>query len=373
MHGRARETKDQTQARKEASRQKVAKYTQLQNVVLANHKKQKYDPESRLLSEKLLEANPEVYTGWNYRKRCLLALLPQAEDDADKQTLLQADLTLIEKALRKNPKSYGAWHHRKWLVAQGAGKLKHELGLCAKLLDMDERNFHCWSYRRFVVQKLGVEVPDELEFTFHKIGQNFSNYSAWHYRTKLLPQLHAPYMTDGKKQEPHESAAAPGQTAGGFVVQPAMYTYRLDHRAQEQVGEKLIPAVDIDKEFQCVQQAFFTEPSDQSGWFYHRWLISCVRQGGDLAALVDLIGRELEVVEELLDMETDSKWAILTMARLYEAQYALQFKLGGLAKDTLSEIANLQEYYKRLIQLDPSRKGYYEWAKTRVEQQTSTI
>ncbi len=68
----------------------------------------------------------------------------------------------------------------------------------------------------------------ELEFTMQKIDQNFSNYSAWHQRSTLIPTL-------------FESAQDLRQA--------------------------------LQNELEIVQQAFYTEPKDQSAWIYYRWLL----------------------------------------------------------------------------------------------------
>ena len=92
---------------------------------------------------------------------------------------------------------------------------------------------HCWDYRRFVVAASGVTAADEFAYTTAKINQNFSNFSAWHYRTKLVPRVCT-------------------------------------------TTEQLLAALDAD--LQLIQQAYYTEPDDQSAWLYHRWLLLTARQ-----------------------------------------------------------------------------------------------
>lgn len=163
-------------------------------------------------------------------------------------------MDFTEFCLTNNPKSYGAWHHRRWLVIETEfSRVKQELKLCAKYLEFDDRNckqfiqyktrlmtsrylttfvwlsicfvfaVHTWDYRRFLVENCSeVTLEQELEFTTEKISSNFSNFSSWHLRSKLLPKLAKDYL--------HE-------------------------------------------ELELIRNAVFTDPKDQSAWFYHRWLL----------------------------------------------------------------------------------------------------
>eukprot|EP00899_Mesostigma_viride_P008144 jgi/Mesvir1/17330/Mv07725-RA.1 len=167
--------------------------------------------------------------------------------------VVEEELKLAEKALRKNAKAYGPWYHRKWVLSLalrhgiGSDLLQRELLLCAKLLDADERNFHGWLHRRFVAEQLGRSPAQERQFCEQKINQNFSNYSAWHYRSSLLP-------LDGVKPTPLH-----GTPGTDVLASPASL-------------DASIPV--MRSEFELVQNAFFTEPEDQSGWMYHRWLLA---------------------------------------------------------------------------------------------------
>lgn len=180
--------------------------------------------------------------------------LPVCHRDEDEiQKIYEAELSFLESCLKVNPKSYGSWHHRGWVSARlPRPDWARELSLCDRCLSLDDRNFHCWDYRRMVVKMSGVPVKQELEFTDRLIGSNLSNYSSWHYRSTLLPLLH-PETPEAPSQcgdPPRSCSPAPPQTQF--------------HRVCE---EQLL------KEYELVQNAFFTDPNDQSAWFYYRWLL----------------------------------------------------------------------------------------------------
>ncbi|KAL0419770.1 UNVERIFIED_CONTAM: Geranylgeranyl transferase type-2 subunit alpha 1 [Sesamum radiatum] len=234
MHGRPRIAP--TKEEQEASSVKAAKLRDLQSQVLNFHHNKIYTKEAVEISAKLLESNPEHYTGWNYRKLAVQYLLDQqSENGVDSnsiQSILDEELRIVENALKKNFKSYGAWHHRKWVLSKGHSSTDRELRLLGKFQKLDARNFHAWNYRRFIAGLRKIPDEEELQYTTDMIYDNFSNYSAWHNRSVLLSNLL------GKREK-------------GY------------HNKERVFGE----------EYDFVRNALFTDPDDQSGWFYHLWLL----------------------------------------------------------------------------------------------------
>ncbi|KAL9446951.1 hypothetical protein AB3S75_014590 [Citrus x aurantiifolia] len=231
MHGRPRKPLKPEDAA--ASAAKAEKLRVLQSQFLHNHHNHIYSKEAVELSTKLLETNPELYTAWNYRKLAVQHKLTESDSDPDSlKSILDEELRVVESALRQNFKSYGAWHHRKWILSKGHSSIDNELRLLDKFQKADSRNFHAWNYRRFVAASMNRSEEDELKYTEDMICNNFSNYSAWHNRSLLLSNLLK------RKVE-------------GFVSK-----------------EKVLP-----DEYEFVHQAIFTDPDDQSGWFYHLWLL----------------------------------------------------------------------------------------------------
>ncbi|XP_015571477.2 geranylgeranyl transferase type-2 subunit alpha 1 [Ricinus communis] len=231
MHGLPRKVPTAEEAA--ASAVKAEKLRCLQSQVLSNHHHKIYTKEAVEASAKLLETNPECYTAWNYRKLAVQHNLSQSDSDPDiVKSILDQELRVVESALRQNFKSYGAWHHRKWVLCKGHSSIDKELKLLDKLFTIDSRNFHAWSYRRFVAQLMNRSEKDELDYTECLIGKNFSNYSAWHNRSFLLSNL-------VKK------------SVEGFSEKNEVLT----------------------REYELVRDAVFTDQDDQSGWFYHLWLL----------------------------------------------------------------------------------------------------
>ncbi|PJF17876.1 Geranylgeranyl transferase type-2 subunit alpha [Paramicrosporidium saccamoebae] len=234
---------------------------------------------------KLLLLNPDFMTAWNIRRRALQVLL---KDSAD---MVEAELRFSVEAIKANPKSYGAWFHRKWIIialksAEAPLEVAHELVLCNKLLELDSRNFHCWNYRWFLTESFNVSIQSEFDFTTLMIYRNFSNYSAWHRRSLLFPRL---------------------------------------------------------EDLKLIKSAYFTEPADQSCWFYLRWLLNFAaeRFGGH----EDQYKLELESISELLSIEPEAPLAL--------AAWVHVARLAGLPKEEILEKSTL------LAQIDPLRSALH--------------
>ncbi|XP_077982832.1 geranylgeranyl transferase type-2 subunit alpha-like [Glandiceps talaboti] len=243
MHGRikVKTTAEQKEAKRKEREKKLKLYNAATEKAFEKRANKEYDDEALELTGQMLNANSDFSTMWNYRKEIFV-------DYKDKKTaeemekIFKNELHFLEICLQQNPKSYGVWHHRCFIMdTMPNADWKRELELCNKFLEYDERNFHCWDYRRFVVQRSNVAVEAEVEYTNTKISSNFSNFSSWHYRSKLLPILYP------------------------------------DPTKKERVKEDI-----LHQEYELVQNAFFTDPNDQSAWFYHRWLLGRAEQAQDI-------------------------------------------------------------------------------------------
>ncbi|KAI9661339.1 MAG: Rab geranylgeranyltransferase [Alyxoria varia] len=331
---------------------KIAEYKQLVDEVKGAIGAEKYTPQTLSLTSKLLRENPEYYTIWNHRRRVLQRLfhaplpatksehsqtpntdvsppLPETQKPDElrqrqrhQQHLITADLDFLLPLLVKFPKCYWIWNHRQWLLRQASTLLdteaaleiwESELALVAKMLGRDSRNFHGWDYRRGIIAELeklkakkglqdgaigigheeeqnkddaGQEsrareedganesqqhssatnsnphnetksdpislAPSEHAYTTKLTHSNLSNFSAWHNRSKLLPRL--------------------------IAATPSLSPRTLFHQ-----------------ELALIKRALFTDPYDQSLWFYHNYLITLLVKSCERASRLTQEATEREV------------------------------------------------------------------------------
>ncbi|KAI9767164.1 MAG: Rab geranylgeranyltransferase [Geoglossum umbratile] len=338
---------------------KIEEYRALVSLVQVKMAEKEYTSDVLSLTTKLLTQNPEYYTIWNHRRRILQHQMRPPPDtdhtDPDHQSkthaLLTADLAFLLPLLLTHPKAYTLWTHRLWLLRQThqllpaplAAPLWHaELALCTKLLARDPRNFHGWGYRRYVAGELmagdtagggGDVVEGEFAYASRMVEANLSNFSAWHARA-----------------------------AWGVRV--------LDVRG---AGEEERLRF-FEDELALITRALYTDPYDQSLWFYHTYLLltTCSPKlpppGPARAAITPLapaqkahyLRREIATLHDLLTEGVDDcKWVL-------EALVVYTGWLGrceGAPEEEMEEGGGIGDWLRRLEALDPLRLGRWrDWA-----------
>nr|BAN21361.1 rab geranylgeranyl transferase alpha subunit [Riptortus pedestris] len=387
MHGQAKvKTSEEEKERKKKDREQKAKvYRDGMTKIFDKRKKCEFDDEALDLISDILITNPDIYTLWNFRKEILLTYKDKSHDDL--ACILSNEMRLTEMCLRANPKSYCAWYHRLWLLDNMPySDLEKELFLCTKYLKLDERNFHCWDYRRAVVAKLEVAPSEELDYTTVKIEENFSNYSSWHYRSQLLPLVYP----DPSNLRPVDE---PTHLKELELVQAACFTDPSDSSSwfylrwllgrpsaqlspvQAFISNKSLvcifnqPVNKVDSPWSAFDEARYiwerplneTEHGDELTFSIKYngeeksisfqkdkvWSSQPVFDPPVSSALMSVLSSTLDSSNQLLELEPDSKWTLLTSIVLMQAIDKKKYR------DVILDRLSL------LIKYDPYRKEYY--------------
>lgn len=369
------------------------------------------DMELYELTTKILSSNPDIYTLWNIRRECILHLVPKSKEN---RSLYEKDLSFTEQCLRVNHKSYGAWHHRCWVLETcNNPDWKKEVVLCTQYLKWDERNFHCWDYRKFVVEKAGVSAEKEFDFCTEKIETNFSNYSSWHYRSKLLPQLF-PHPTNDSRPISEEklkeelvlvlnAAFTEPNDSSAWFYQRWLLGYSQEEfdiavfkMTKDQILIAFSQAIDLnacgyfhDTNFETILNQRRWVPGTEGAKYDTIWMLrhnadvsntadfeleyvteegkSCTmhicRTIGSLvgikipkfgydfqSAVIDVLKSQLSDCNELLELEPDSKWTLLTSALLMRA----------INRTDKEYHQKSLEILQKLQTIDQLRVGYYK-------------
>jgi len=195
-----------------------------------------------------------------------------------------------------------------------------------KMLTRDSRNFHGWRYRRHIVAQLespelGGEsmVEQEFEYTTKMTMLNLSNFSAWHARSKLMPRLLNERQADDKTRRQF-----------------------------------------LDGEFDIMNRALWTDPTDQSLWFYQQFLMTFLTEDIGKATIIpnftisdriEYVKRQLANVKDMLDGAEDCKWIYNALVEYTVALWRMQNRVPD------NEKQDVTLWLAKLKQLDPFRVG----------------
>jgi len=198
------------------------------------------------------------------------------------------------------------------------------------MLARDCRNFLGWGYRSMIVSQLESPalhgqsmVEREFEYTTKMIKANLSNFSAWHSRSKLIPRL-------------------------------------LDERKAGDAARQKF----LDDEFDQMTRALYTDPYDQSLWFYHQFLMTTLTDYVGHATItpnftqtdrITYVTREIVKLKDMLDGAEDCKWIYNA---LFEYTMALSRMEERLLRD--GERDDCIIWLAELKKLDPLRSGRWD-------------
>ena len=361
------------------------------------------------ISQLGLQNNPKAYAVWHYRKWCIQQQIQMMIPFGNRSSGMDASATSDVVILL----------------------LEKELHLCNLLLQKDERNFHCWSYRRFIISCsiyyhehntnrsmttgpemtgewklpemesddtnicMGAQItlrrntsttrsPDgteelhsrtaktsntsstilqqEWDFTTQKIYENFSNFSAFHYRSKLLP-----LMIQIRRGNSDDT-----------VIRTVPFN-PIEGDAHDDHGNNVVFQM-IHDEFDLITNAIFTEPDDQTAWWYQVFLFHYLttnvlnRNDTNVTMLVtkyneQIVQPHIQQVRELQnETNNNSKWVLIGLLQCLQfvkKYHVMCDNTTATATDSGVDMNEINQerrvVLQRLIQIDPDRKERYKY------------
>ncbi|KAH8708199.1 Geranylgeranyl transferase type-2 subunit alpha [Beauveria bassiana] len=240
QHGVARTSRVCTAENRLQNLKKIEIYRDLEKQIQTQVALGNYNLAVFQLTTQLLRLNPEYYTIWNIRRRCLLyTVLSRSED----QPASNAQDDRFDEKQQDSDES----------------SLQSELSFTVPLLIKSPKCYWIWNYRWWILHKQFADCPFKRPVRYGRmIGRNLSNFSAWHHRSQLFLKVIA-------EQNCNDEARA------AFLRQ----------------------------ELDTVREGLNLGPEDQSLWYYHQFLTSQIVKDGDR----DTIAPALTVAERVAYMK----------------------------------------------------------------------
>ncbi|PNY25049.1 Geranylgeranyl transferase type-2 subunit alpha [Tolypocladium capitatum] len=396
-HGVARTARARTKEQREQDLEKILKYRALEDQLRLRLTDGHFGREMFQLTSQLLRLNPEYYTVWNVRRRCLTSgllsrpsdgsspskVLPSSSSSANPTPSSGGSLPSSLAETRPSPESQRIG--RSGAIPEPSdgdiattdrlekdeGIIRSELAFTLPLLVEYPKCYWIWKYRLWMLDQAMDRLPvdaareiweEELGLVAKMLHKDRRNFHAWGYRRHVVSHLESPAL-GGRSMAESE-----------FEYTTKMIHMDLSNFSAWHSRSQLIPRLlaergadansrkgFLDAELTLVRNALNVGPEDQSLWYYHQYLLlnlAEVRDHPAIAPRLAMYDRKLYVtdeitnIRELLEDYTDIKW-------IYEAliEYTLALcQLDSRPLDSLQR-EDVAHWLGKLRDLDPKRSG----------------
>ncbi|KAI1750428.1 hypothetical protein F4782DRAFT_251331 [Xylaria castorea] len=408
-HGIARAARTiRTEEQREQDLAKIRKYRELDDAIRESLSRDAFDdPALFSLTSKLLRLNPEYYTIWNVRRRCLTSGLlsrpsagswpsraspstsPSATTNPSSAACSSSSSAPTPPALTSPTIGQSGTTAEPVAAADvkaDVDVLQSELAFTIPLLLEYPKCYWIWKYRKWTLEQAILRLPRplastvweaELALASKMLIKDRRNFHAWGYRRYLVARLESTALL-GRSLVEDEFAYTTKmieQDLSNFSAwhnRSRLMLRVLDERSADDKAR----AVFLDTERNLVQDALNVGPEDQSLWYYHRYLMAQVigSEGRltiapNLAAeqKTSILEQEVEFIKDLLEDFPDIKWP---HEALLEYTLALR-KLQSGAKDE-REDSDPNFWLAKLRKLDAMQTGRWDDIERDIERQLVT-
>ncbi|CAK7214851.1 Rab geranylgeranyltransferase [Sporothrix eucalyptigena] len=417
-HGIPRGPRTRTDEQKRLDSEKIEKYHELEKQIRSSAT---YDESVFNNTTRLLRLNPEYYTVWNVRRRCLTSgtfgllsrrrpgsrslgaplttsrtgtsTLPSDDSSgtasgtspSSQELGLTTSSTLSADAAEDAVQDAGNFDNTYTSLEEARAKdadiLESELQFTIPLLLEFPKCYWIWSYRLWVLEQAVARLDvvrarriweAELVLDSKMLTKDRRNFHAWGYRRQVVERL--------------ESAAlsVTGAETGTSLVEPEFeYTTKMIHRDLSNFSawhnrSKLIPrllaernaddaartAFFEEEELSIIREALNVGPEDQSLWFYHQFLMLDLIEYTGRPTLVPHLTVEERMtyitreLEDIRDLLTDYD----DVKWIHEALFEYTLAVAKMQDRSLTETERIevQGWLVQLRKLDPKRNGRWD-------------
>ncbi|GAP92830.1 putative geranylgeranyl transferase type-2 subunit alpha [Rosellinia necatrix] len=424
-HGIARVARTaRTEEQRRQDLEKIRKYRELEDAIRDKTSCRAYDdPALFPLTSKLLRLNPEYYTIWNVRRRCLTSGLlsrPSAgswPSRAWPSTLPSATTSPSSTASSPSPSdatppsptspttgksgttadlaatttttattATDAEAEADANIKTDTDVLQSELTFTIPLLLEFPKCYWIWKYRKWILEQAILRLPKavasgvwdaELALASKMLVKDCRNFHAWGYRRYLVARLESPDLL-GRSLAEDEFAYTSKMIHEDLSNFSAWHNRsRLMLRVLDERGaDDKARAAFLEAEMSQVQEALNVGPEDQSLWYYHRYLMSQVigSEGKPIitpnltvAQKISYLDLEIEFIKDLLQDFPNLKWP-------YEALLEYTFALCKLQPGAASEGEEKDPNFwlAKLRKLDAMQAGRWNDVERDIEREITT-